>query len=794
MSEDPTQRAVGDAASRNSTHLSAPVVFLEAYFTVPAGNDEEKRSDDEESPAPHAAVLARSEASRIMWSRRLPALKRKWFTAALEWTGRTDGTAPSSVVSLARRGIPPPFRGPVWYRMLGNAEGVTPAVFAACLARAFLAARSDKSGGAMGLVVQRMRDLSDDEISCGSDDIEGDSATAVSTAVTSALERAEHTQRNRFWHQTRSDERVAVDLAAFLPSSVPLAASQTDVRPPATSTASEATSQQLLPRGTAAPTTLTVPRGSHVPLFGIDNDSGGDDEVEERKYNVRSPMDSDDDEADNAPLRAATASALLVARRTAMDRRGGNTLVVDADVDAVDFNLESRAMSRRYPPTEPAPDAAAIAAAAARADRGGTTEHAALVARLLALERPPYVRPAVSSPSRATESRVTGNATASMPTAVPAPLASPAATRLLEVAGMVDADLSRTFPRLAFFSPGAPGRSTLRRVLLAYAAYRPEHGYLQGMSHLAAMLTLVVGAAAESAVDDMGPIDMPVSNRPRPVVIRGSASPPSSVEMPGQASTGDRDRGAEAASSARQVASTVSTLRGVENVGDGVYVPRSAGRGRGNIEIAERLAAARRMRRAAAALLPPGVEPDYVVFESLVNLLSAPPLRWLVERDDARLDAWIRVYTDALRRCAPRVSAALEGADVDPRLYLLSWLLTLFAKPLGGPDSAASLWDRLLCGARHSRSAEVLRAAVGLTVLLEPWLVDSPHARAPLTTGRLRRGDLDEPFVLSLERAVSVLTILPPEVCSEFAAADAADAVTLSSKEIAALDALEARN
>ena len=66
-------------------------------------------------------------------------------------------------------------------------------------------------------------------------------------------------------------------------------------------------------------------------------------------------------------------------------------------------------------------------------------------------------------------------------------------------------DLPRTFPQHADFMPaggggdGAPARvdtptlASLRRVLLAFAAYEPSVGYCQSLNFVAAMLILVGG-------------------------------------------------------------------------------------------------------------------------------------------------------------------------------------------------------------------------------------------------------------------------------------------------------------
>jgi len=57
---------------------------------------------------------------------------------------------------------------------------------------------------------------------------------------------------------------------------------------------------------------------------------------------------------------------------------------------------------------------------------------------------------------------------------------------------VLDKDLPRTFAQLGFFHKGGPLEQQLRDVLEAYIFYRPDVGYVQGMSYLAAMLLLTM--------------------------------------------------------------------------------------------------------------------------------------------------------------------------------------------------------------------------------------------------------------------------------------------------------------
>lgn len=74
--------------------------------------------------------------------------------------------------------------------------------------------------------------------------------------------------------------------------------------------------------------------------------------------------------------------------------------------------------------------------------------------------------------------------------------AAPEATLLGKegTVALIELDIPRTFPDLAFFAAGGPLHEPLRDVLEAYTCFRPDVGYVQGMSFLAAMLLLNMGA------------------------------------------------------------------------------------------------------------------------------------------------------------------------------------------------------------------------------------------------------------------------------------------------------------
>ncbi|XP_018322531.1 TBC1 domain family member 14 [Agrilus planipennis] len=55
---------------------------------------------------------------------------------------------------------------------------------------------------------------------------------------------------------------------------------------------------------------------------------------------------------------------------------------------------------------------------------------------------------------------------------------------------LIQLDISRTFPQLCIFQEGGPYSDVLHSLLAAYVCYRPDIGYVQGMSYIAAIFIL----------------------------------------------------------------------------------------------------------------------------------------------------------------------------------------------------------------------------------------------------------------------------------------------------------------
>lgn len=105
---------------------------------------------------------------------------------------------------------------------------------------------------------------------------------------------------------------------------------------------------------------------------------------------------------------------------------------------------------------------------------------------------------------------------------------------------------------------------------------------------------------------------------------------------------------------------------------------------------------------------------------SFANLICAAPMRWIARRDMERLEAFYALFSAILTRTQPTAAAALAAHDIEPRLFMLPWLLTLFSKPLG-LEVGVRLWDRCLLGG----ISEIVRCAVALVAHMQPVLTAS---------------------------------------------------------------------
>uniref|UniRef100_A0A6Q2XZ46 Rab-GAP TBC domain-containing protein n=1 Tax=Esox lucius TaxID=8010 RepID=A0A6Q2XZ46_ESOLU len=105
---------------------------------------------------------------------------------------------------------------------------------------------------------------------------------------------------------------------------------------------------------------------------------------------------------------------------------------------------------------------------------------------------PPSIRGRVWSLAIGNELNITpGNHSAHCLTLLPCEMAVPKSHADRESSlDLIKLDISRTFPSLFIFQKGGPYHDLLHSVLGAYTCYRPDVGYVQGMSFIAAVLIL----------------------------------------------------------------------------------------------------------------------------------------------------------------------------------------------------------------------------------------------------------------------------------------------------------------
>jgi len=154
-------------------------------------------------------------------------------------------------------------------------------------------------------------------------------------------------------------------------------------------------------------------------------------------------------------------------------------------------------------------------------------------------------------------------------------------------------DLPRTFPALSIFQPNAPCHEQLRDVLEAYVCYRPDVGYVQGMSFIAAVLLL-------------------------------------------------------------------------------------------NMD-------------------------TYPAFQCLANLLNKPTYLSFYKMDTKQMDKYAILLERLMFQQLPKVHAHLEELNITANLYLVEWIMTLYAKPIS-LDVAVRIWDVYALEGEHV----IFRTALGI--------------------------------------------------------------------------------
>jgi hypothetical protein len=167
---------------------------------------------------------------------------------------------------------------------------------------------------------------------------------------------------------------------------------------------------------------------------------------------------------------------------------------------------------------------------------------------------------------------------------------------------LIECDLPRTYPSLAFFREDQPIGRDLRKLLETYAFYRPDVGYIQGMSYIAGVLLLNC--------------DLPTA------------------------------------------------------------------------------------------------------FQCFANLLSTHFYFDFFRLEKSKIDIHLRVYESLLKERLPRLARHFKAEDVQPDMYMIDWLMTLYSRSMP-MNVAARVWDLYLCEGELS----LFRVAIGLLKMHESALL-----------------------------------------------------------------------
>jgi len=314
-------------------------------------------------------------------------------------------------------------------------------------------------------------------------------------------------------------------------------------------------------------------------------------------------------------------------------------------------------------------------------------------------------------------------------------------------------DLSRTFPEYqAFFQPGSFARQQLQRVLSSYAFFRPDHGYVQGMSHLAAVIILTVGSLFPDEKDD--------KLAKRLFLRKGMTTAEEDAAVAVWRTSAYQQSNNNNKNAISDSSSSTSTSGG-GGLGGLLFGGGSATST--NLSTSSTSSSSSSSSSSVAMIIPEDIPSEVLVFQCFANLMARAPLRWIAGKSTSRIDAWYSLYETVLVRCLPRLTFHLRTIGAQPHLYIVSWLLTLFSRALG-LEVAARLWDLIIIGGH----AEVLRACIGLMKHLEPRLMGRPF-----------------------ERIMRVLTQVPPSMRNPFAITASIESVRFQSSELAKLAALD---
>ncbi|KAI3634605.1 hypothetical protein MIR68_006986 [Amoeboaphelidium protococcarum] len=115
---------------------------------------------------------------------------------------------------------------------------------------------------------------------------------------------------------------------------------------------------------------------------------------------------------------------------------------------------------------------------------------------------------------------------------------------------------------------------------------------------------------------------------------------------------------------------------------------------------------------------------SYETFVLLANLLHRPVLRDFYTMNNLLIKPYLDVHAQLLRLHCPQLSLHLQQLDISPEMYLIEWVLTVFAQvcPL---EQAYKIWDMYVLNG----DVFILQLSVAVLIMVKDTLINGDFER-----------------------------------------------------------------
>ena len=145
-----------------------------------------------------------------------------------------------------------------------------------------------------------------------------------------------------------------------------------------------------------------------------------------------------------------------------------------------------------------------------------------------------------------------------------------------------------------------------------------------------------------------------------------------------------------------------------------------------------------------ASMLLLNMEPP-AAFQVLANILNLPCEKAFYGMDVARIDAYALAVDKMIAEYMPRIGKIFKKFEISSRMFLLEWVMTLYAKALP-LDIAAHVWDLFMLDGE----IVIFRVAVALVHLFRNELIYATFDQAVTLLNNIPQEILDESLFESI--------------------------------------------